>query len=215
MIFRSIVQVGSLTSMHLREVLEVLQHHELVANQKKCSFAQVKIDYSGHIISHEGGGGSYKCSRCASRSLKMWIGYYRKFIRDYGKISRSLTDSTKKERFNWSNKAQEAFQEVKIKNDYNTHFGITYFLTRFFHWNWSIRRGNRSYYGSARETYSFFSKALGERNLTRSTYEKDLMTVALAIQHWWPYLLGIKFTVFTVHKSLKQLLQQRITTLDQ
>ena len=38
------------------------------------------------------------------------------------------------------------------------------------------------------------------------------MAVALAIQHWRPYLLGRKFTVYSNQKSLKQLLQQRITT---
>lgn len=38
------------------------------------------------------------------------------------------------------------------------------------------------------------------------------MAVALAIQHWWPYLLGRKFIVFSDQKSLKQLLQQHIIT---
>jgi hypothetical protein len=41
------------------------------------------------------------------------------------------------------------------------------------------------------------------------------MVVALAIQHWQPYLLGWKFIVCTNQKSLKQLLLQRITTMDQ
>jgi len=41
------------------------------------------------------------------------------------------------------------------------------------------------------------------------------MAVALSIQHWRPYLMGRKFTVFTDQKSLRQLLQQRITTMDQ
>ena len=38
------------------------------------------------------------------------------------------------------------------------------------------------------------------------------MAVALAIQHWSPYLLGRKFVVYSNQKSLRQLLQQRITT---
>lgn len=62
---------------------------------------------------------------------------------------------------------------------------------------------------------AYFSKALGERNLAKSAYEKELMAVALAIQHWQPYLLGRKFTVCTGQKSLKQLLLQRVTTMDQ
>jgi hypothetical protein len=62
---------------------------------------------------------------------------------------------------------------------------------------------------------AYFNKAIGERNLTKSVYEKELMAVALSIQHWRPYLMGRKFTVCTDLKSLKQLLQQRITTMDQ
>jgi hypothetical protein len=62
---------------------------------------------------------------------------------------------------------------------------------------------------------AYFSKALGVRNLTKSAYEKELMVVVLAIQHWRPYLLGRKFIVSTDQKSLKQLLQQRVVTAEQ
>lgn len=41
------------------------------------------------------------------------------------------------------------------------------------------------------------------------------MVVALAIQHWRPYLLGRKFVVRTYQKILRQLLLQRVTTIDQ
>lgn len=41
------------------------------------------------------------------------------------------------------------------------------------------------------------------------------MALVLAVQHWRHYLLGRKFLVVTDHKPLRDLLQQRITTLDQ
>ena len=36
---------------HIGLALEILRKNELYANQKKCSFAQERIDYLGHIIS--------------------------------------------------------------------------------------------------------------------------------------------------------------------
>lgn len=62
---------------------------------------------------------------------------------------------------------------------------------------------------------AYYIKELGDINLTKSAYEKELMAVALSIQHWRPYLMRRKFTVCTDHKSLQQLLQQRITIMYQ
>ena len=43
---------------------------------------------------------------------------------------------------------------------------------------------------------AYFSKALSERNLAKSTYEQEIIALALAVQHWRPYLLGKQFKVF-------------------
>ena len=59
---------------------------------------------------------------------------------------------------------------------------------------------------------AFFSAALKGRNVFLSTYEKELMALALAVHHWRPYLLGRQFRVRTDHKSLKFLLEQQIST---
>ena len=66
-----------------------------------------------------------------------------------------------------------------------------------------------------KQPIAFFSKALVESSLTKSVYEKELMALVLAIQHWRPYLIGRRFTVYTDQKSLRYLLEQRITTQNQ
>lgn len=38
------------------------------------------------------------------------------------------------------------------------------------------------------------------------------MALAMAINHWSPYLLGRRFVVRTDHKSLQHLLEQQIVT---
>jgi hypothetical protein len=62
---------------------------------------------------------------------------------------------------------------------------------------------------------AYFSKALSKNNLSKSTYEKELMVLVLVVQHWRPYLLGRSFVVHSDQKSLRHLLQQCITTTDQ
>nr|GEV03683.1 Ty3/gypsy retrotransposon protein [Tanacetum cinerariifolium] len=76
-------------------------------------------------------------------------------------------------------------------------------------------RGIEAVLMQSQRPIAYFSKALSDQNLNKSAYEKEIMALVLAIQHWRPYLLGRSFTVFTDQKSLKFLLEQRITTIDQ
>lgn len=63
-----------------------------------------------------------------------------------------------------------------------------------------------------RRPIAYYKKALSRANIGKSIYEKELMAVAMAVQHWRPYLLGRKFVVYTNQKSLRFLLEQRVTT---
>ena len=59
---------------------------------------------------------------------------------------------------------------------------------------------------------AYFSETLKGSALALSTYEKKMLAIIKAIKKWRPYLLGKPFTVRIDHKSLKYLLEQRITT---
>ena len=105
-------------------VLSVLVEHCFVANQAKCRFGCAQIDYLGHIISGEGVAVDLEKVKCilawptpknlkGVRGFLGLTGYYRKFIQDYGKIAKSLTELTKKDNFSWGIEAVKAFEEMK------------------------------------------------------------------------------------------------------
>lgn len=64
----------------------------------------------------------------------------------------------------------------------------------------------------SRRPIAYFSKSLSERTIAKSAYERKMVGLVLAVQHWRPYLSGRRFVVRTDHSSLKHLLSQKIAT---
>ena len=82
------------------------------------------MEYLGHIVSHEG----VKVDPSKIKSIKEWkiptsikhlrgflgfTGYYRKFVRNYGRITAPLTTLLKKDAFSWTPEATKAFEHLK------------------------------------------------------------------------------------------------------
>ncbi|KAL0299989.1 UNVERIFIED_CONTAM: Retrovirus-related Pol polyprotein from transposon.6 [Sesamum angustifolium] len=110
--------------LHIKKVLELLRKHQLYAKQSKCSFAQQQIDYLGHVISEGGVATDPEKIECmknwpvptsvkALRGFLGLTGYYRKFIKGYGSISKPLTSLLKKDAFNWNLEAETTFNHLK------------------------------------------------------------------------------------------------------
>lgn len=109
---------------HLELTLAILRANQLYAKMSKCQFGQDKIEYLGHVISSEGVSTDPTKIQCmvdwpkpvhvkGLRGFLGFTGYYRKFIKDYGLISKPLTDMLKKGSFTWSSESEMAFNKLK------------------------------------------------------------------------------------------------------
>ncbi|XP_078180776.1 uncharacterized protein LOC144574637 [Carex rostrata] len=114
--------------MHVEYVklaFEVLRQNQLFLKRSKCDIAVEQLEYLGHIISKNGVATDPKKIEAMSnwptpsnvKALRGFLGltgYYRKFVKNYGTIAKPLTELLKKNAFQWTKEAQEAFETLKL-----------------------------------------------------------------------------------------------------
>src|SRR6266576_2633339 len=105
-------------------VLEHLQTHQLAIAPDKCDWHKSKVNFLGYIISAEGVEMDQEKIRTvleweapgSVKEIQSFLGFanfYRRFIMGYSKLTRPLTDLTKKsEKYIWSNPVATAREEV-------------------------------------------------------------------------------------------------------
>ncbi|XP_026445458.1 uncharacterized protein LOC113346084 [Papaver somniferum] len=186
--------------IHLSQVFEVLRSNQLFVKESKCTFAQSSVGYLGHVISAEGVSVEQEKIECIMswptpttiRELRGFLGlagYYRKFVKDFGKISAPLTQLLKKNAFQWSEKAIAAFKllqtaltttPVLILPDFSKEFAIECDASGFGLGVVLLQSGR---------PIAFHSKPLAEKN-------KNLTKISsLEQQKWLSKLLGYDYEI--------------------
>ncbi|GJU43979.1 putative reverse transcriptase domain-containing protein [Tanacetum coccineum] len=112
---------------HLRIILELLKKEKLYAKFSKCDFWIRIVQFLGHLIDSQG----LHVDPAKIEAVKNWTspttpteirqflglaGYYRRFIKDFSKIAKSLTELTQKnKKYIWGEDQETAFQLLKQK----------------------------------------------------------------------------------------------------
>nr|GEV91918.1 putative reverse transcriptase domain-containing protein [Tanacetum cinerariifolium] len=115
---------------HLKTILELLKKEKLYAKFSKCEFWIPNVQFIGHVINSRG----IYVDPAKIESIKDWAspktpteirqflglaGYYRRFIEEFSKISKSMTKLTQKGiKFDWGEKEENAFSFQKAFGTY-------------------------------------------------------------------------------------------------
>jgi hypothetical protein len=217
-------QHGETYLSHLEQVLHLLSTDHWQVKLSKCSFAQQEISYLGHVISKNGvSTDPSKVSIVSSwpvptnaRELRGFlglVGYYRKFVKNFGILAKPLTNMLKKHTvFVWTTVHDDAFQALKTALSTAPVLALPDFHKPFSIEIDASGLGIGADLQQEGHPLAFVSKAIGVKILGLSAYEKEYMAILFAVEHWRAYLLHAKFYIYTDHRSLSHLDAHRLHT---
>jgi hypothetical protein len=211
---------------HVDKVLQLLKEKQLYAKPSKCFFGVKEVEYLGHIVSHEG----VKVDPNKIKAMMDWpipktlknlrgflglIGYYRKFVQNYGRIATPLMELTKKDAFSWTPEATKDFEQLKEVMCKAPVLTTPDFTKTFIVECDALGNGIGVVLMQEGRPLAFESRPLKGRDLHKPIYEKEMMAILHALKKWHPYLIGRHFKVKTDHDSLKYFLEQRLSSEEQ
>lgn len=161
---------------HLKLGFKKLKANSLCVKLSKCAFGQAFVEYLGHVISQEGvAADSKKIEAMQSwpnpiniKSLRGFLGitgYYRRFVKNYGVMSRPLTDLLKNGAFKWDNQAQQAFETLKRAMCQTSVLGIPDFSKEFIVETDACMSGAGAVLMQEGKPLAYFSKAFSQKNM--------------------------------------------------
>lgn len=185
---------------HVQQVLQLLADNQFYIKASKCNFAKTELEYLGHLISKKGV--ATEPSKVAAvaqwpspqnlKQLRGFLGltgYYRRFIHQYGIMSRPLTQLLKKNnKFMWTSNEQQAFENLKKALVQAPVLALPDFSKPFTVETDASDLGIGAVLMQEGHPISYLSKSFCERNMGLSTYEKECMAVLLAVEKWRCYL---------------------------
>ncbi|GJT84718.1 reverse transcriptase domain-containing protein [Tanacetum coccineum] len=148
------------------------------------------------------------------RSFLGHAGFYRRFIKDFSKISRPMTHLLEKNTsFIFSDECIQAFETLKkklteapilIAPDWDLPFELMYDASDFAIGAVLGQRHERHF-----RPIHYASKTITEVESHYTTMEKEMLVVVYAFEKFWSYLILNKSIMYTDHSALKYLFAKK------
>ncbi|XP_027343128.1 uncharacterized protein LOC113855696 [Abrus precatorius] len=186
---------------HIHQVLGVLREQKLYVNLKKCTFLTNEINFLGYIITGEG------IKVDSSKVEAIITGLPLTLCKN--SIAAPLTYYIKRDKFQWSERTQNSFDELKRRLTEAPVLALPNFDQVFKVSSDASNSGIGAVLSQEEKLIAFFSEKLNDAKLKYSTYDKEFYAVVRALQHWSHYLLPKEFILYTDHEALKHLNSQQ------
>uniref|UniRef100_A0A8R7UGS9 Reverse transcriptase domain-containing protein n=1 Tax=Triticum urartu TaxID=4572 RepID=A0A8R7UGS9_TRIUA len=206
---------------HVEKTLTALRKHQLYAKLSKCIFAIDQVAYLGHIIPAEGVATDPEKIQAVLdweepenvsqlRGFLGLTGYYRRFVKNYGKICRPLHDMLKKETFQRGPTQKQAFQLLKQTMTSCPVLAIPDFSLPFTIEADACATGLGAVLMQKGSPLAFLSKSLGPKSAAQSIC-KEAMAILESLKKWRHYIWGNSLIIKADQHSLKYMTTQRLT----
>ena len=211
----------------VHRVLDKLAKHDLFLKPEKCLFEQRRMEFLGVVLEN----GTIQMDPAKIKGVEDWpqpktvrdvraflgfTGFYRYFVPNYSIIARPLIDLTKKATpFHWDQPQQKAFLALKglmcshpvLKQpDYDKPFflatdasayGVGAVLSQEGDFNPRTKK-------FIQQPIAYYSATFTPTERNYDIYERELLAVIKALDHWRPHLAATEdpVTVLTDHANL-------------
>nr|GEZ38818.1 reverse transcriptase domain-containing protein [Tanacetum cinerariifolium] len=137
-------------------------------------------------------------------------GYYRRFIEGFSKIAKTMTKLTQKGvKFDWGEKQEAAFQLLKQKLCSALILALPEGSEDFVVYYNPSHKGLGAILMQREKVIAYASRQLKIHEKNYTTHDLELRSMVFALKIWRHYLYGTKCTVFTDHKSLQRIFDQK------
>jgi hypothetical protein len=143
-------------------------------------------------------------------------GYYHRFIENFSKIAKPITELLKSNMsYVWSDECEASFQELKTRLTTTQVLTLPDASKDFVVYYDASRQGLGCVLMQGGKVVAYASRQLRKHEENYPTDDLELVAVIHSLKIWRHYLMGNKSDIYTDHKSLKYIFTQSELNLRQ